>query len=98
MLEKARPAKRIAVVAKLNTGMNRLGFPAEDLRGVLDRLRACPSVDATALMTHFADADGKRGVRWQLERFEAATATVDLPKSLATPPRCCATRRRTRTG
>jgi len=83
MLEKARLPKRIAVVAKLNTGMNRLGFPAENVRGVLDRLRDCPSAAAIALMTHFADADGKRGVRWQLERFEAATAGVDLPKSLA---------------
>jgi len=83
MLEKARLPRRIAVVAKLNTGMNRLGFQAEDLRGVLDRLRDCPSAGAIALMTHFADADGKRGVRWQLERFEAATAGVDLPKSLA---------------
>jgi len=83
MLERARPAKRIAVVAKLNTGMNRLGFPAEDLHGVLERLRNCPSVSVIALMTHFADADGKRGVRWQLERFEAASAGVDLPKSLA---------------
>ncbi len=83
MLEKARPPKRIAVVAKLNTGMNRLGFPAEDFRGVLERLRACPNVGDIALMTHFADADGARGVRWQLERFEAASAGVDLPKSLA---------------
>jgi len=83
MLERARPPKKIAVVAKLNTGMNRLGFPAEDLRGVLDRLRNCPAAGAIALMTHFADADGKRGVRWQLERFEAASAGVDLPKSLA---------------
>jgi len=83
MLEKARLPKRIAVVAKLNTGMNRLGFPAEDLRGVLDRLRDCPGVSVIALMTHFADADGKRGVRWQLERFEAASAGVDLPRSLA---------------
>ncbi len=83
MLEKARLPKRIAVVAKLNTGMNRLGFPAGDLRGVLDRLRDCPSADAIALMTHFADADGKRGVRWQLERFDAATAGVDLPRSVA---------------
>ena len=83
MLEKARLPKRIAVVAKLNTGMNRLGFPAENVRGVLDRLRDCPSAAAIALMTHFADADGKRGVRWQLERFEAATRGVDLPKSLA---------------
>ncbi len=83
MLEKARLPKRIAVVAKLNTGMNRLGFPAENVRSVLDRLRNCPSAGAVALMTHFADADGKRGVRWQLERFEAATAGVDLPRSLA---------------
>ena len=83
MLEKARLPKRIAVVAKLNTGMNRLGFPAENVRGVLDRLRDCPSAAAIALMTHFADADGKRGVRWQLERFEAATTGVDLPRSLA---------------
>jgi alanine racemase len=83
MLEKARLPKKIAVVAKVNTGMNRLGFAAEDLRGVLGRLRDCPGVGEIALMTHFADADGKGGVRWQLERFEAATAGVDLPKSLA---------------
>ena len=83
MLEKARLPKRIAVVAKLNSGMNRLGVPAEDVRGVLERLRDCPNAGVTALMTHFADADGKRGVRGQLERFEAATAAVDLPKSLA---------------
>src|SRR6266480_7451508 len=83
ILERARPPKKIAVVAKLNTGMNRLGFPAEDLRGVLDRLRDRPSVAVIALMTHFADADGKGGVRWQLERFDAATAGVDLPKSVA---------------
>src|SRR2546429_1477212 len=83
MLERAGPAKKVGVVAKLNPGMNRLGFPAEDLRGVLERLRNCPGAGAIALMTHFADADGKRGVRWQLERFEAASAGVDLPKSLA---------------
>ncbi len=83
MLEKSRPPKKIAVVAKLNTGMNRLGFAAEDLRGVLGRLRDCPGVGEITLMTHFADADGKGGVRWQLDRFEAATAGVDLPKSLA---------------
>src|SRR5712675_200192 len=83
MLEKSRLPRKIAVVVKLNSGMNRLGFAAEDLRGVLGRLRDCPGVGEIALMTHFADADGKGGVRWQLERFEAATAGVDLPKTLA---------------
>jgi alanine racemase len=83
MLEKARTSKRVAVYAKLNTGMNRLGFAAENPRDVLDRLRDCPSAGEITLMTHFADADGKRGVRWQLERFEAATAGAGLPQSLA---------------
>src|SRR6266478_1537204 len=83
MLEKARLPKRVAVVAEPFNNMNRLGFPAEDLRGVLERLHNCQNAGALVLMTHFADADGKRGVRWQLERFEAATAAVDLPKSLA---------------
>src|SRR3989475_12456079 len=50
MLEKARLPKRIAVVAKLNTGMNRLGVPAEDLRGGLERLRGRPSGHVMALM------------------------------------------------
>ena len=83
MIEKARLPKRIAAVAKLNTGMNRLGFAAENIRGVLDRLRNCSNAGDVALMTHFADADGERGVRWQLERFEAATTGIDLPRSLA---------------
>jgi len=80
MLEKARPASKIPVYAKLNSGMNRLGFASEEFRGALERLRRCAG-DIT-LMTHFADADGG-GVRWQLERFEAMTAGLALPRSLA---------------
>jgi alanine racemase len=81
MLEKARPAAKIAVYAKLNTGMNRLGFAAGELPRALARLRDCAG--EVTLMTHFADADGKRGVRWQVERFEQATAGLKLPRSLA---------------
>jgi alanine racemase len=81
ILEKARLGKKLAVYAKLNTGMNRLGFPEEDFRNALERLRACAG--EITLMTHFADADGKCGVQWQLARFEAATAGVELPRSLA---------------
>jgi len=81
MLEKARPAAKIVVYAKLNTGMNRLGFAAGELPRALARLRDCAG--EVTLMTHFADADGKRGVRWQVERFEQATAGLKLPRSLA---------------
>jgi alanine racemase len=79
MLEKA--SVRIPIYVKLNTGMNRLGFGEKEFAGALDRLRRCAS--EITLMTHFADADGERGVRWQLERFEAATAGVKLTRSLA---------------
>ena len=79
MLEKA--SVRIPIYVKLNTGMNRLGFGEKEFAGALDRLRRCAS--EITLMTHFAEADGERGVRWQLVRFEAATAGVKLPRSLA---------------
>ena len=79
MLEKA--SVRIPVYVKLNTGMNRLGFGEKEFAGALDRLRRCAG--EISLMTHFADADGERGVRWQLQRFEAATAGAQHPRSLA---------------
>ncbi|HET7764070.1 MAG TPA: alanine racemase [Burkholderiales bacterium] len=81
MLERARPPAKVAVYAKLNTGMNRLGFAEAEFPRALARLRACAG--EVTLMTHFADADGARGVRWQLERFETATAGTGLPRSLA---------------
>jgi alanine racemase len=81
ILEKARLPRKPAVYAKLNTGMNRLGFAEKDLGAALERLRRCAG--EITLMTHFADADGARGVRWQLERFGAMTAGVQLPRSLA---------------
>ncbi len=68
---------------KLNTGMNRLGLTAAELRPALARLQASRNVGEITLMTHFACADDERGIAWQLERFEAATAGLDLPVSLA---------------
>jgi alanine racemase len=81
MLEKARLPRKLAVYAKLNTGMNRLGFTEKDLGAALERLRRCAG--EITLMSHFADADGERGVRWQLERLEAMAAGEQLPRSLA---------------
>jgi len=81
MLERARLPAKLPVYLKLNTGMNRLGFAAGEVKGALERLTRCAG--KITLMTHFADADGKRGVNWQLERFEQATAGVALPRSLA---------------
>ena len=83
MLERARLASRLEVFLKVNTGMNRLGFPPEALRAALTRLEACGNVGDIKLMTHLANADDARGIDWQLEAFRAATAGLDLPVSIA---------------
>src|SRR5258706_14643999 len=47
---------------KLNSGMNRLGFTPDAFRAAWLRLSGLTQVDSIGLMTHFADADGARGV------------------------------------
>jgi alanine racemase len=81
MLEKSRGSAKIPIYLKLNTGMNRLGFAGGDLKDALGRLARSGS--EITLMTHFADADGKRGVKWQVERFQEMTAGLGFSRSLA---------------
>jgi alanine racemase len=83
MLESVRPAPPLAVFLKINTGMNRLGIPVDQVGAALARLAATGSVAEITLMTHFADADGPAGVTAQLARFESATRGLALPRSLA---------------
>jgi alanine racemase len=71
------------VFLKMNSGMNRLGFRPEAYRGAWVRLNALPQVDEITLMTHFADADGERGVADALARFEAATRDLPGERSLS---------------
>jgi alanine racemase len=70
----------LPVYLKIDSGMHRLGFDAD---GLHQAQRALAGKVPTVLMTHFADADGPRGVDWQLERFAALTAGMDAPRSLA---------------
>lgn len=79
LLDAAWPAD-LPVYLKLNTGMNRLGFDAVGLAAAHAALHGrMPLV----LMTHFADADGARGVDWQMERFTTMTSGMNHPRSLA---------------
>ncbi len=61
------------VFLKMNTGMNRLGFTPERYRAAYARLAALPQVDEISLMTHFADADGERGVAAPWDVFTRTT-------------------------
>ena len=65
------------VFLKMNSGMNRLGFPPGQFRAAWTRLSALPQVDEISLMMHFSDADDAKGIAAQLGTFN--TATHDLP-------------------
>ena len=71
------------VFLKMNSGMNRLGFAPSRFRSAWTRLNALPQVDEISLMTHFSDADGARGIAYQLEVFEDATRDLPGERSIA---------------
>jgi alanine racemase len=83
MLERARLSSQIAVLLKLNTGLNRLGFGAVQVRSAYSRLEASGKVATISLMSHFAEADGALGVAAQMARFAECTAGLKGEATLA---------------
>ena len=71
------------VFLKMNSGMNRLGFKPEVYRSAWTRLNALPQVGEISLMTHFADADGPRGVAHQVAAWGEATRDLPGERSLS---------------
>ncbi|MCB5189902.1 alanine racemase [Methylobacillus arboreus] len=78
--ELARP---VSVFLKMNSGMNRLGFKPGSYQSACRRLQDCPAVADIILMTHFATADDDQGIAEQLAVFNATTAELNNPVSLA---------------
>ncbi|MGB9354799.1 MAG: alanine racemase, partial [Azonexus sp.] len=72
----------LAIYLKLNTGMNRLGLTAVDLQKAREMLAGKINAELT-LMTHFAEADGGRGIDEQMARFAALRGDWRGPVSLA---------------
>lgn len=83
MLEQATSPIKLAAYLKINSGMNRLGFPLSEAARMFARLRDCVAVAQITLMSHFADADGPTGIRWQLDAFAAATSGLTAPRSFS---------------
>ncbi len=73
----------LAVVLKVNSGLNRLGVPADTAVECADRLRALPTVRSLGLMTHFANADVPGGAIDSIAAFDRATAGIPGERSLA---------------
>jgi len=83
LLDGLAAGARLDVLLKINSGMNRLGFAPDAVAQAYARLQEHPGVGKVTLMSHFADADGARGVDWQLAAFERAAAGIAAPRSLA---------------
>ncbi|HPA02507.1 MAG TPA: alanine racemase [Chiayiivirga sp.] len=86
MLQARGAAEPLRVWFKIDSGMNRLGFPPEEVHEALARLRAIPGVAPDiVLMTHFAASDepGSPSVARQLAVFREASAGLGLETSLA---------------
>jgi alanine racemase len=71
--------RKIAVHAKIDTGMGRIGVRPEDAPGFVAALHGLSGIEVTGLMTHFADADlrDKRFASEQMNRFEALLRELD---------------------
>jgi len=82
MLERTPPEAPLDVYLKVNSGMNRLGFTVDTLRGAHASLAAISGIRSITLMTHFADADGD-GIEAQVHWFEEMTRDLPGEKSLA---------------
>lgn len=86
LLELAHLQKPIVTWVKVDTGMNRLGFPPEDLDLVMQRLQQCNSVHRQIkVMTHFANADDTQDKKTlqQLQLFDETTCNYSVEKSCA---------------
>ena len=75
--------KPINVHLKINTGMNRLGFPPSQVDYLIENLNANPNVFDITLMTHFATADEKEGITKQLDCFNRVTNNYNFSSSVA---------------
>jgi alanine racemase len=83
MLEADRPPSRIDAFFKINTGMNRLGFPWRTARAALERLVRSGTTRSVTLMTHFANSDLADGTAEAMRNFDQAVGGFDYPRSLA---------------
>jgi alanine racemase len=83
MLDACPGKGKLDVWLKVNSGMNRLGFPLQQVAQTMDQLRRHRAVREITLMTHFATADDSRGIAEPLALFNDLAASYRVARSLA---------------
>lgn len=82
-VQDARLHAPLDVYLKINSGMNRLGFPPDRVSAIYQQLRALSNVGGITLMAHFANAERPDGIVQAMQRVEQAAEGLDCPRSLA---------------
>ena len=86
MLEQFDSTYRFPVWLKIDTGMNRLGFPTEAVRTVAAKLAGFDAVDdSVRFMTHLSSAEEclASTTTDQIERFDKVMEGIDAERSIA---------------
>lgn len=85
LLERARLTRKVDCWLKVDTGMHRLGFAAQEVPAIAQRLSALAGAGTLRYMTHFACADepGSAATGTQLACFNDITQGVTEQRSLA---------------
>jgi alanine racemase len=78
------PKASLGIWLKVDTGMNRAGFPLGKVRDAHERLSRCAAVGSIVLMTHFACADDPSSemTTQQLREFDRTTEGLAGDRSL----------------
>ena len=74
---------------KIDTGLGRLGVPAESLNEFLDVLQTLSHLDLEGAMTHFAAADAPDEKDFTAQQWARYTAALDLLRERSYAPRWC---------
>ncbi len=85
ILESIQQESGLVVWLKIDTGMHRLGFAAEQFNSVFKRLAAMKCIQSVSVMSHLADADRRDDPKTahQLKQFLTLTESAGLERSMA---------------
>ena len=71
------------IYLKLNSGMNRLGFPIGQADAVWQWANSISNIGEVTLMSHFANADNHRGASEQFARIQQASGHIAAARCFA---------------
>lgn len=83
LLRQLHNEKKLDIHLKINTGMNRLGFPIEKIPKVYEQLKSDQRIANIVFMSHFANADRDNGTSEQFAVLENIMNDYNEPFSLA---------------